>query len=138
MSTDKGSKGASKKAVSKPKSRRLGQRIADLSAFVEKCPKDENCKACKLREEVKELVEWHASDEKRQEDRTRRKAKDSPKSAVREQLPNLLVALLHEAKTGNCQHAKLLLDFADAENLPDASEQEKSQSLAELLLAKIS
>jgi len=68
---------------------------------------------------------------------TERKMKKAPRTTVRKELPKVLVALLDEAQGGSCQHAKLLFEFANAGALPDAKEQEKSQSLTELLLEKL-
>ncbi len=65
------------------------------------------------------------------------RAKKSPKTAIRKEVPELLVATLEKAEKGSCQHTKLLLDIADIENMPDEAERKKAQSLAELLLEKI-
>jgi hypothetical protein len=68
---------------------------------------------------------------------TERKMKKAPRSTVRKELPKVLVSLLDEAQKGSCQHAKLLFEFADASGLPDVKEQQKSQTLTELLLEKL-
>jgi hypothetical protein len=69
--------------------------------------------------------------------KTKRKMKKAPRTTVREELPEVLVSLVEVARGGSCPHAKILMEFADAENIPDAKEQKKSQTLAELLLERL-
>src|SRR3954452_12781490 len=48
--------------------------------------------------------------------RTKTRMKKSPRSTLRNELPEVLVAVLEEAHEGSCQHAKFLLDYAGAES----------------------
>lgn len=123
MSTTKGSKRGTSN-----KSKARGRSKAGLEALK---PKPDNDLA---EQEEKAEKEKH----ERWRKRTKGKMKKSPRSTVREELPDVLVALLEQAEMGNCQPAKLLFEFADVETLPDEKEKEKSQSLTELLLSKIS
>jgi len=70
-------------------------------------------------------------------EKTKRKMKKSPRTTVRTELPEVLVAVLEEAHEGSCQHAKFLFEFAGADTLPDAKEEKKSSSLTELLLEEL-
>ena len=68
---------------------------------------------------------------------TKRMMKKSPRTTVRKELPEVLVAVLEEAHEGSCQHAKFLFEFAGADTLPDAKEVKKNQTLTELLLENL-
>jgi hypothetical protein len=69
--------------------------------------------------------------------KTKRKMKKAPRTTVREELPDVLVSLVEVAREGSCPHAKILMEFADAENIPDAKEKQRSQTLAEMLIERI-
>ena len=69
--------------------------------------------------------------------KTKRKMKRSPRTTLRDELPEVLVSVLEEAHEGSCQHAKFLLEYAGNDSLPDAKEVKKNKSLVELLVERI-
>lgn len=62
------------------------------------------------------------------------KLKKRPKSAVLDEMPEILLEMVGKAKTGSVPHVKLLMDFADT---PDAPKPEDVATLSELLLARL-
>jgi hypothetical protein len=78
---------------------------------------------------AEERVAWRVN--------TKRKMKADTKATVRKELPEVLVSVLEEAHEGSCQHAKFLLEFAGPETLPDAKEEKKNRSLAQMLVDRL-
>jgi hypothetical protein len=62
------------------------------------------------------------------------KLKRRPKSAVRGEMPEILLTMVDKAKDGSLSHAKLLMDFADA---PEETDSSGGAALSELLLARL-
>ncbi len=139
MSKQKSSKGQEQAKQDKRinTSKELGRLLADLLISLKERLCAKGCDGCELLLGVKKLVDNFNAEAAKADEKTKRKMKKSLRSTLREQLPDVLMAVLEEAKKGNCQHAKVLLEFVDAENLPDANDQQRSESLTELLLRKL-
>jgi hypothetical protein len=132
MSTTKGSK-----RNSKSKSNERGrQKKAGPDSLEKKHSKRTN-PGTRSRQEKPTERNSRSEEQAKEDAKTEKQLKKSPRTTVRERLPKVLVAMMKKANTGSCPHAKLLLDFADAENLPDAKEQQESNTLAELLLKEL-
>jgi hypothetical protein len=74
-------------------------------------------------------------------------ASGSPEEGLREArgqvlsaMPTIIGAIIEQAKTGSCQHAKFLMDFLSEETLQEEAEGEAEQeeeSLASILLREL-
>lgn len=125
MSQTRGGRGTGKKQ------RKRGRTKSGLNSLDKKKSESGRTKPPKRKPKPK------GADGTEEDEKTEKKLAKSPRTTVREKLPKVLVAVMRKANQGSCPHAKLLLDFADADNLPDAKEQKSSESLTELLLSEL-
>src|SRR3954469_21622043 len=121
------------KAEAKPGRRKAGHSLSGANNAGE-----EKLTIREQRARLKEEAEGKkAKAKQRKKNSLKRRLASAPRATLKEEVAEMLAALIVEAEDGSCPHAKIVLDKVDLGELPDVKEDAKERSLMEMLLAKL-